>query len=469
MRSLAPILASTVLLAACSDPSARPTVVLVTLDTTRAENLSTYGYERSTDPFLSELAERSIVFERAYSSTTWTLPSHVSMFTGLAPAEHGVWFRIEQREGRTTFPMVGDAQPLFTDGLSEAGYHLIGAAGGPYCRSLYGLARHFDEYEEPSNVAEAGAGGEWQLTGAEINRRLFEHLDAAPTDRPLFLFVNYFDAHAPYEPPQDRDYPFPVEGDLSPLLDVDALPIPMPDMTEWVARGEAILPEYEALAEALYDQELLIQDEALAALWAKLEALGRLEDALVIITADHGEMFGEQPLAYGHSDRPWEPATRVPMVVFRTGAEPARVDGPVSVQQVATTILDELELPALPPPAAGALPSLLAANPIPPQAHSELHTPDDWVHALHAGESKLWAEYVTRGEDRVPPLTYVLRAADEDAETLADPSRLPTDPVLAERLEELRAGWEAAPDLSAYTLLSDDDLAGLKAMGYVDD
>ncbi len=455
----------------CGRAPSRPTVVLVTLDTTRAENLSTYGYQRVTDPFLASLAERSRVFERAYSTTTWTLPSHVSMFTGLAPAEHGVWFRLEERDGRPAFPAVGDGQPLFTDALADEGYALVGAAGGPYMRAMYGLARHFDEWIEPASVERAGRGGEWQLSGAEINRRLFPLLRELTDDRPLFLFVNYFDAHAPYEPPQDRDYPFPLEGELPAPLDVDALPIPMPDMTQWVAQGREVLPEYEQLAEALYDQELLLQDEALAALWGELERLGRLEDALVIVTADHGEMFGEQPAAYGHSGRPWEPVTRVPLLVHRTGGPVDRIGGPVSIQQIAATVLDCLELPALPAPVGGECPSLLAVDPLPADVHAELHTPDDWTSALHRERTKLWSESLAGGLSLDPPRRFLIDLASDPDEAGWASAR--QDPAvagheLASKLDRLRAGWASVPDRTALVELSDDDLRGLAAMGYVD-
>ncbi|MEO0652439.1 MAG: sulfatase [Planctomycetota bacterium] len=472
MRAAAFAVTALALLAGCGSGPPRPTVVLVTLDTTRAQNLSTYGYRRATDPFLASLAEQSRVFERAYSTTTWTLPSHVSMFTGLVPAEHGVWFRIEIDGEVTTFPRVGDQQPMFTRALSEAGYRLVGAVGGPYCRALYGLARDFDEYEEPESVERAGQGGEWQLTGRELNARLFEHLRATPADQPLFVFANYFDAHAPYEPPQDRDYPFPEAGELSELLDPDALPIPMPDLTEWVAEGREILPEYAQLAETLYDQELLLQDEALSALWTELDRLGRLDDALVIITADHGEMFGEQPLAYGHSSRPWEPVTRVPLLVFRSGHAPARIEGPVSVTQVATTILQELDLAPLPEPLDGPLPSLLSGSPVPDDAYAELHTPDDWVTTLHRGDHKLWSEYLVDEQRLDPPRHWVIDAALEDAELLSPASieaLPPPSDFLIGRITDLRAEWAAAPDLTARVRLSTDDIEGLKRMGYVED
>jgi arylsulfatase A-like enzyme len=459
--------------AACSEPPP-PTVVLVTLDTTRAQNLSTYGYTRPTDPFLRSLSERSRVFERAYSTTTWTLPSHVSMFTGLPPAEHGVWFRLEQTDGGSSFPVVGAQQPLVTERLVEAGYTLLGAGGGPFTRSLYGLARDFDWFTEPEGGLGQPAGGSWQLTGAEINRRLFPELRALDGDRPLFLFVNYFDAHAPYDPPQDRSYPFPLPGELSFLQGSRTLH-PMPDMTEWVAQGQAIPPEFIALAVANYDQELLLQDEALAALWAELERLGRLRDALVIVTADHGEMFGEQPDRFGHSDRPWEPATRVPLVVYRTGGPVDRIDGPVSVQQVAVTITEALGLAPLPAPVGGALPSLLAEDPRPGEAFAEMHTPDTWVAALHRGREKWLVDWVVERRELPEPTGVWLDLSLNPAEDLGGREPLEMFPPLSpaaergwRRLAELRGRWEQAPDRSGRASLSPEELRGLAQMGYLE-
>lgn len=458
-------------LGACSapEPPPRPTVVLVTLDTTRAENLSTYGYRRPTDPFLAALAQRSRVFEHAYSTATWTLPSHVSMFTGLHPAEHGCWFRLDERGDETLFPVVGEGTPLMTGALLDAGYALVGAVGGPFTASRYGLARDFDEYVEPREV-----GGEWQLSGATLNERLFPLLAAVEPERPLFLFVNYFDAHAPYDPPQDRTYPFPAPGELEFMLGRTDLH-PMPDMTEWQRKGWAILDEHERLAIANYDQELLLQDEALEALMGELERLGRLEDALVVITADHGEMFGEQPAAYGHSCPPWEPVTRVPLVVHRTGGPVDRRAELASVAQVAATVLDELELPPLPPGAAGPLPSLLAEAPAAPDVLAEFRTPVEWVAALHVGRTKLIVEW--QGADLGPDERrgWLVDLDANPAETLADEAagarRLPpfdgaAEPLI-ERLDALRARWATWPELARLTVLEPDQLQGLVELGYL--
>lgn len=462
-----PLALAALALAGCSNPEppARPTVVLITLDTTRAENLSTYGYRRPTDPFLADLAERSRVFERAYSTATWTLPSHVSMFTGLHPAEHGCWFRLEERGDATYFPMVGDDLPLVTGALIDEGYTLIGAAGGPFTTSRYGLARDFDEYVEPADKR-----GQWQLTGAEINAQLFPLMAAADADRPLFLFVNYFDAHAPYDPPQDREYPFPTVGELE-FMEGQRELHPMPDMTEWQSRGWEILPQHERLAIANYDQELLIQDEALEALWAELDRLGRLEDALVIITSDHGEMFGEQPAYYGHSCPPWEPVTRVPLVVFRTGGPADRRLEPASVAQVAPTILAELGLAPLPPGASGPLPSLLSSAPGAPEVLVEFRTPDEWIAAAHAGDLKLLLEWqgpeLPAGERRGWLVDLAANPTEDLGAAVSLPPFTGRAAPLEARLEDLRRAWADWPDLAQLEALDASQLAGLAALGYL--
>ncbi|QDU65953.1 sulfatase [Engelhardtia mirabilis] len=461
------LVASLAALGACSgpEPPARPTVVLITLDTTRAENLSTYGYRRPTDPFLRSLAQRSRVFERAYSTGTWTLPSHVSMFSGLHPAEHGCWFRLDKRDGETLFPVVGDDLPLVTGSLLDAGYSLIGAVGGPFTSSQYGLARDFDEYIQPS-----GVDGEWQLAGSAINARLFPLLAEVDAARPLFLFVNYFDAHAPYDPPQDRVYPFPAVGELE-FMEGQRELHPMPDMTEWQAQGWEILEQHERLAIANYDQELLLQDEALEALMGELERLGRLDDALVIVTADHGEMFGEQRGAYGHSCRPWEPVTRVPLVVYRSGGPVDRRREPASVAQIAATILDELGLTQLPPGAAGPVPSLLASSPTPPEALVEFRTPDEWVGAVHAGNLKLVVDWHARDSALGERDALLI---DLDSNPSEDPDRVPrttawnaTREPLLERAEALHAKWLAWPEMARLEVLDGNQIAGLAALGYL--
>jgi arylsulfatase A-like enzyme len=433
--------------AACAkERPALPTLVLVTLDTTRADHLSTYGYERRTDPFLAELARTSRVFEIAVPSATWTLPSHVSMLTGLDPAEHGCWMKAED-VGEGVFPALSPETPLLTGRLRDAGYHQLAAVGGQFTSHHYGLLRDFDEWLDP--------GERWELAGSELNAWIFAALERRPADRPLFLFVNYFDAHSPYGAPGGRAYPFPADGRELPVIPPIEPRAP-----------DAPPPPPEVVRDAIdqYDRELLVQDEALAALFRRLEQEGLLENALVIVTSDHGEMFGEQPGVFGHGCLPYEPVARVPLVVQRRPGGPVdRPEAPVSLANVAATLLAAAGLQPL--PAGGGAPrfDLLALPAEPPLPYVEHRGATRWFGVLRGARYK----YGRALQGKEAELLVDLEA--DPAERLRRPAPAEARAVLAElraELESLPGRWAAPPEEMGRAELGPVELERLRALGY---
>ena len=435
------------LAAGCAQETpARPTVVLVSLDTTRADHLSPYGYRRETTPFLSRLAAGSRVFDVGVPTATWTLPSHASIFTGLDPAEHGCWVRLDDVPQTGTLPTLSPDLPLLTTRLAEAGYHQIAAVGGAFTAARYGLLRDFDAHLDP--------GEAWELPASELNRWLFGQIAHRPRDRPLFVFVNYFDAHAPYDPPAGS-YPFPEDG----------RPLPAVPPLEQLDPG-GIGAELVRDAVDQYDRELLVQDRALEALVGALELEGLLEDCLIVVVGDHGEMFGEQPGVFGHGCLPFDPVARVPLLVRRTGGPVDRILEPVSLANVPATILGELGLPPLP---GGGTPrfNLLDLPEGLPPAFVEHRGLDTWVGVLRgprfkyaclldeggrpvAGEGEMLFDLGQPGGERAPV-------------ELADHPELVRDRRSA--LEELVARWRPAPSAPAAEL-TDHELERLHALGY---
>jgi len=429
--------------------------VLVTLDTTRADHLSTYGYRRATDPRLAALAAGARVFEAAVPTATWTLPSHVSMFSGLDPAEHGAWLHLED-VGPDGYPVPSPQTPFFTGALRDAGYHLLAASGGPYTSRRYGLLRDVHEAVDP--------GERWELSAGELNAWIFDALDRRPKDRPLFLFVNYFDAHAPYDAPEDRGYPFPEEPRDLPAV---------PPLEGWKP-GDPAIPE-QTVRDAIdqYDRELLVQDEALGALLDRLERDGLLERALIVVTSDHGEMFGERPGAFGHGCPPWEPVARVPLVVQRRPSGPVdRIATPVSLANLADTILAAAGLAPLP---AGGTPrfdllapaAALGERAAPP--YVEHRGGEQWLGALRGARFKYGSglDPASAAEPAlVPPELLVDLVRDpgevEDARGgEADAARA----RLRGALEELVLRWHAPPELDRAPLDA-AELERLQGIGY---
>jgi arylsulfatase A-like enzyme len=450
------LLALAALLCGCWERPRRPTVVLVTLDTTRADHLSTYGYARDTDPFLRSLAARSRVFEIAVPSATWTLPSHVSMFSGLDPAEHGCWRKLEESDpARGSLPGLSPATPLVSSALRGAGYHLVGAVGNRFTSRRFGLLRDFHDVLEPDDSGE--------LSSRALNDWIAAALARCPADRPLFLFVNYFDAHAPYDAPKDRSYPFPEDGRDLP---------PVPPFEDLLRRAVPITAELLQDAVDQYDREIRVQDQALAELWGMLESHGLLEDTLVIVTADHGEAFGDLPELYGHGCAPFEPVAHVPLVVHRNGGPIDRVGVPVSVAHVARTILDQAGIPAaLSGSAAETIDLLRLPEQVAPP-FVEYRGRGGWLGVLRARGYKLTSVLESEaGRARVRS-SYLMDLTANPTETprrATGPEAAAIEETLRRELARRLARWQPEPSDLTEVPLREREIDALRGLGYVGD
>ncbi len=313
-----------------------PPVVLVTLDTTRRDALSPYGAPPRLTPNLHRLAGRATVYERAYSTAPWTLPSHASMFTGLYPSRH--------RAGA-----VEDRLSLLSTTLAELlrgrGYHTAGLAGGALCGFRFGVAQGFSWYRDPDRFETRGD----TLTGYA------EDVLEASRGLPLFLFVNYFDPHATYRAP--RPY--------AELLEVGRHRAALAHLPVWrrAARGDigafveategGAPPPPEGLAwlRAAYLAEVSFLDAQVGRLVAALKRHGLFDEALIVVMADHGELLGEGG-RFSHAFRLDPELTEVPLLVKwprqRRGARSREL---VSAVDLFPTILKAAGLD--PPPSDG--------------------------------------------------------------------------------------------------------------------
>jgi arylsulfatase A-like enzyme len=315
-----------------------PNVLLIVLDTVRAQSLGWYGYPRPTSPQFDRLAQRGVCFKRAISTCSWTLPSHASMFTGHFP------HRLSTGEGKP----LDATYPTLAEILAARGYMTAGFAANTFCCSReFGLARGFVHYENYrvsagqaiiSTSLGRTARGKLRLgelldtdknfgrTNAErLNRDFLRWLSNHKDGRPFFAFLNYFDAHAPYLPPLDfalRFAPTRPRGHLTPAI-YEALP------------GEAIQELNNA-----YDGAIAYLDHHLGLLFDELETDGRLQNTLVIITADHGEQFGEHGLV-DHGNSLYMTLLHVPLVILPPSTAPhgVVVEEWVSLRDLAATVL----------------------------------------------------------------------------------------------------------------------------------
>jgi len=314
------------------DP-ARPPIVLITLDTTRSDRLGCYGYSLPTSPQLDRLCEDATRYDAAYSTTSWTLPAHASLFTGEYTYSHGVRYdtdgplvlsdAIDHRSAARYRARGLDAdKPTLARRLSDAGYATAGFVGGPWMKRVFGLESGFDHWDDAGIDEDNGRRAD-ALTDAAI-AWLRGHAAA-----PFLLFLNYYDAHSPYSPPDGwRDRFADQLGDRRPL--------PGP--------GEPMTLEQ---ANAFYDAEIAFADHHLGRLFDTLRDWGLYEPAWIIVTADHGDVIGEHGTA-GHGRYLWEEEIRIPLVIKPPGGDRGVDSAPIQLTDIAPMLLEALGLPPLP-------------------------------------------------------------------------------------------------------------------------
>jgi arylsulfatase A-like enzyme len=291
----------------------KPHLVLITLDTTRRDRLGCYGYSRKTSPNLDSLAGRSVVFDRAVAASSWTLPSHASIFTGKFPSSHGADYdpegplRLTQAiEGPEEWAeyrasRLSPKETTLAVLLRDHGYQTGAVVSGPWMKRIFGLDRGFETYDEEGITDVNGR------LASEVTTAALDFLEEA--EKPFFLFLNYFDPHGPYEAPSPFGGTFgPDPGDR-------------------------------------YDEEILYMDHHIGRLLEGMERKGLFEDSLIVVTADHGELLGEHG-KMGHGATLFEQEVRVPFLVKHPEGEvpPGRSEEPVHHVDVVPLVLERLGL-----------------------------------------------------------------------------------------------------------------------------
>jgi len=293
----------------------RPTsVVLVVLDTVRADHCSAYGYGQPTTPRLDALAAEGLLFEQARTVAPWTLPSHASLFTGRRPSQHGCTW--EHRWLLDRFDTMAET-------LGAAGMETFGATTNPNASSLYNLQQGFTTFVETWTRREQRRGLE---DSAIANAEIGEWLERRDSRKPFFLFVNYADAHLPYAPLPPRDSRYGEAGERARALARRG------DLLQATLLGREQVGEGDRAGLAtLYDGDLSTADARLGELLDLLERHDLVDDTLVIVTSDHGESLGEEGRV-DHQLGLMEELLRVPLVVrFPGRIAPARIPEPVAL------------------------------------------------------------------------------------------------------------------------------------------
>ena len=342
-------------------PRDAPNVLLVVMDTVRADATDLAATTGVRTPNLARLAGRGARFERAIATAPWTLPSHASMFTGRWPSE--------LRVGRDR--ALDDRFPTLAEFFTQHGYATAGfAANTHFCTREYGLSRGFQHYEDfvvsPLEILRSASLG-WLIyrqVGGALDRlsvaagREAEHPFELPAyrkhaaeinqaavswierrgDRPFFVFLNYLDAHGPYLTPAGAGHPL---SQRSYTLAERRM------LREWAeTTPPKTVPESIRLAREAYEDCVAVLDREIGRLIDALERLGQLDRTLIVITSDHGEHFGEHtcdgvPLV-GHCQSVYQAETHVPLLVVAPRRVPAGtvVGEPVSLRDLPATIVE---------------------------------------------------------------------------------------------------------------------------------
>ncbi len=330
-------------------PAGAPNILLLVMDTVGAEWLSLYGYPRPTSPRLEALARSGVVFEQVYATASWTLPSHATMFTGHYGSELSAdWMVPLDRR----FPTL--AERLTSLGYVTGGFTANQAFGDP----VFGLSRGFLRYETyPDSWEEVLQNfaiglrlthsyqvrrlfGYWNIlnrkNAARVNQEFLQWSRHAGR-RPFFAFLNYFDTHEPYYPPAPFDSLFGKGLDVLPpgtRIESRDVRVPLKVYRELPSRAVRQLRD-------AYDGCLAYVDEQIGRVLEELKRRGLLDNTIVIVTADHGEMRGEAE-RFGHGFDVHAPVLHVPLIVRYPPRVPPglRVDGAVSLRDLAATIAD---------------------------------------------------------------------------------------------------------------------------------
>ena len=369
-------------------PAGKPNIILITLDTVRADHVSSYGYTRETTPNLDSFSQEGVLYKHAYATASWTLPSHASLFTGMYPNKHGAhynsnvvfqYFDKTQRGEKfaleqlfkNAFAFFKEENHTLAEILSERGYRTAGVIGGIMCSALWGTGQGFAYYNEKiSNIVHdikifliyqtvrlvlplddflCQYGYHVKRLASRVNEAAFQWLEKN-YDQPFFLFLNYFDAHDPYLPPPPYDKYFgEIDKSILRKYNPEGGPSYITSertLSQLVIDGHKRLsPEEKNLFISLYDGEIRYLDDCLNALFEKLKALKIYDNSLIIVTSDHGEAFGEHNKMY-HSITLYEEVLRVPLIVkYPYSSRRGVVEKKVSLVDIFPTVLTLLGYP----------------------------------------------------------------------------------------------------------------------------
>lgn len=304
----------------------RPDVILLSIDTLRADHLGAWGYARDTSPFLDQLASEGTRFANAWSAAPWTLPSHTTILSGRLPRHHGA---IEDHV------RIGDDIPLVQEFFRQSGYGTGGVVATLFVSSRFGFDRGFDFFHD-FGIKGAKVNNSSTVDAEQVFAWALDWAQDQPAGKPLFLFLHVYDAHYAYNAPSPWDEKFDRP----------------------VRVGDAVYSSYQAykrhpLSDAQMDHQIAQYDEEIAYVdheFGRMIQKWKLErpNLVVAVTADHGEEFGERG-SWGHAHTLYPEQLHVPWLVAGPGVKRQIVEDRVGSEDIAVTLARMADVPFVSP------------------------------------------------------------------------------------------------------------------------
>lgn len=290
-----------------------PNVVLISIDTLRADRLGSYGHYRDTTPNIDRLAEESILFENAYSQAPWTLPAMATIHSSLYPSEHGATrFDLSMNNNLITL----------SEYMRNSFYKTIGIISHSFVSSMYGFGQGFQVFDEEIIMGAEGTSSE------ALTKKAKRYIEEYKDDK-FFLWIHYFDPHYTYIHHDKYHYGKEYTGDLPHDLSI-----------KFLARNKANLSTEDIeYVKDIYDEEISYTDDYVGMIIDALEDQELKQDTVIIITSDHGEEFMERG-TMGHGKEVYEELIRVPLIIYIPNEENRRVKNNVEIRSIYKTILD---------------------------------------------------------------------------------------------------------------------------------
>ena len=415
-----------------------PNVFLVSVDTLRADHLGTYGYERNTTSFLDRLASEGVRVAEAVVATHGTTPSHASILTSAPQEVHGVGLT-----GRTD-----DSIPTSLLNLPElfhqAGYRTLGVTGGGNVGSNFGFGRGFEVYDDGARGVDQG------------RERLLRSLGDVSPDQPLFVFFHTYEVHSPYDPPADLKESF---GKYESSFETSSA-----NLVAHAHRAGVLSNQDLDHVRARYDEGIVHADRVLESLFSSLRDLGRLNNAIVVVTSDHGEEFGEHG-GLVHRDLLYDELLRVPMI-FWGPALPTGVTAPASASSldIAPTLASCAGLEV---PDSWHGRDLLCSDGGPNEASAESRTLfSQYGNRRYSARTDRWKLIVTRLDDGLSDELFDLQADPGETRNVTEEAPEVVQ-SLTRDLRRWRAGLTTVSGDASPVELDPEERERLEALGYL--